>query len=177
MLIGMSERSQGRMIEQIAKALFAKEAADRVIACVMTNDRAHIHLDRLHPARPRQSHCRPQARRQHPCDQLAPGTGAGDFHVTVEDSFLGAVADALGVPQLHVVETGGDQYQQEREQWDDGNNVAGLEPGVVVAYERTPTSSQDAPGRSRGGRDRRLRAGKGPGRRALHDPPLLRGPL
>ena len=44
-LIGMSERSQGRMIEQIAKALFAKGAADRVIACVMTKDRAHMHLD------------------------------------------------------------------------------------------------------------------------------------
>ena len=27
-------------------------------------------------------------------------------------------------------------YQQEREQWDDGNNVVALEPGVVVAYER-----------------------------------------
>ena len=31
---------------------------------------------------------------------------------------------------------GGDSYQQEREQWDDGNNVVALEPGVVVAYER-----------------------------------------
>ena len=56
--------------------------------------------------------------------------------MTVEDNFLGAVADALGVPKLHVVETGGDAYQQEREQWDDGNNVVALEPGVVVAYER-----------------------------------------
>ena len=44
-LIGMSERSQGRMIEQIAKALFAEGAAERVIACVMTKDRAHMHLD------------------------------------------------------------------------------------------------------------------------------------
>ena len=40
-----------------------------------------------------------------------------------------AVADALGVPKLHVVATGGDAYQQEREQWDDGNNVVALEPG------------------------------------------------
>ena len=44
-LIGMSERTQGRMIEQIAKALFAKGAAERVIACVMGKDRAHMHLD------------------------------------------------------------------------------------------------------------------------------------
>jgi arginine deiminase len=54
----------------------------------------------------------------------------------VEDSFVGAAADALGVGELRMVETGGDEYQQEREQWDDGNNVVALEPGVVVAYER-----------------------------------------
>ena len=33
------------MIEQVAKALFAKGAAERVIAVVMTKDRAHMHLD------------------------------------------------------------------------------------------------------------------------------------
>ena len=53
-----------------------------------------------------------------------------------DKDLLSAVADALGVPKLHVVATGGDAYQQEREQWDDGNNVVALEPGVVVAYER-----------------------------------------
>ena len=31
---------------------------------------------------------------------------------------------------------GGDEYEAEREQWDDGNNVLALRPGVVVAYER-----------------------------------------
>ena len=41
-----------------------------------------------------------------------------------------------GSGKLHVVETGGDAYQQQREQWDDGNNVVALEPGAVVAYER-----------------------------------------
>jgi len=49
---------------------------------------------------------------------------------------LSAVADALKVPSLTVVKTGGDQYQMEREQWDDANNTIALEPGVVVSYER-----------------------------------------
>ena len=44
-LIGMSERTQARMIEMVAKALFEKGAAERVIAAVMTKDRAHMHLD------------------------------------------------------------------------------------------------------------------------------------
>ena len=67
---------------------------------------------------------------------LRPGTGGAKFHVTQEDDFLAAVADAMGVDKMQVVETGGDAYQQEREQWDDGNNVVAIEPGVVVAYER-----------------------------------------
>jgi arginine deiminase len=46
------------------------------------------------------------------------------------------MAKALGVPKMRVVETGGDSFEAEREQWDDGNNVVALEPGVIVAYER-----------------------------------------
>jgi arginine deiminase len=47
-----------------------------------------------------------------------------------------AMARALGVPEMPVVETGGDQFEAVREQRDDGNNLLALEPGVVVAYER-----------------------------------------
>jgi arginine deiminase len=136
-LIGMSERTQGRMIEQVAKALFAKGAAERVIACVMTKDRAHMHLDTVFTLLDRdKATAYPKVVPNIRAISLRPGSSEGDFHVTAEDDFIGAVADALGVNKLHVVETGGDEYQQEREQWDDGNNVVALEPGVVVAYER-----------------------------------------
>ena len=67
---------------------------------------------------------------------LRPGSKAGTLDVRPDKDFISAVTDALGVKKLHVVETGGDAYQQAREQWDDGNNVVALEPGVVVAYER-----------------------------------------
>jgi len=136
-LVGMSERSQGRMIEQIAKALFENEAADRVIACVMSKDRAHMHLDTVFTLLDRdKATAYPKVINDIRAVSLRPNTAPGDFHITVEDSFLGAVADALGIDKLQIVETGGDAYQQEREQWDDGNNVVALEPGVVVAYER-----------------------------------------
>ena len=136
-LIGMSERSQGRMIEQIAQALFDKGAATRVIAAVMTKDRAHMHLDTVFTLLDRdKATAYPKVVGNIKAISLRPGKRAGEFDVTVEKDFIGAVADALGIPKLHVVETGGDTYQQEREQWDDGNNVVALEPGVVVAYER-----------------------------------------
>ncbi|MFD7072866.1 arginine deiminase [Nocardioides sp. NPDC059952] len=136
-LIGMSERSQARMIEQIAAALFDKGAAERVIAAVMTKDRAHMHLDTVFTMLDRDKvTAYPRVVGGVRAISLRPGSNGQRFHVTEEDSFLGAVADAMGVPKLQVVETGGDAYQQEREQWDDGNNVVALEPGVVVAYER-----------------------------------------
>ena len=93
-------------------------------------------------------------------------------------SFLGAVADALGVAKLHVVETGGDAYQQEREQWDDGNNVVALEPGVVVAYERnTYTIAKMREAGVEVIEIAGLRARQGPRRRALHDLPDPPGPV
>ncbi len=136
-LIGLSERSQARMIEQIARALFDNGAADRVIAVVMTKDRAHMHLDTVFTMLDRDKvTLYPKVVEDVRAISLRPGAQSGEFHVTKEESFLGAVADSMGVDRLEVVPTGGDEYQQEREQWDDGNNVVALEPGVVVAYER-----------------------------------------
>jgi arginine deiminase len=136
-LIGMSERSQARMIEQVARALFAKGAAERVVAVVMTKDRAHMHLDTVFTMLDRDTvTVYPKVMGNVRAISLRPGLNGAAFHVTEETDFLSTVADALGVTELRVIETGGDAYQQEREQWDDGNNVVALEPGVVVAYER-----------------------------------------
>lgn len=134
-LVGMSERSQARMIEQLARALFAKGAAERVIVAVMTRDRAHMHLDTVFTMLDRDVvTLYPRVIDEVRVFSLRPGTEK--FHVTEEVGLLSAVADALGVPALRVVPTGGDVYTQEREQWDDGNNVVALAPGVVIAYER-----------------------------------------
>ena len=57
-------------------------------------------------------------------------------------AFVDVVAAVLGLKQLRVVETGGSIYDQERQQWDSGNNLVAIEPGVVVAYDRdTHTNS------------------------------------
>ncbi len=135
-LIGMSERTQGSMIEQVADALFTSGSAERVIACVMTKDRAHMHLDTVFTLLDRDKVTLfPKVVHQIRAISLRPGRKPGDFHVTREKGFLPAVEDALKV-KLTVVETGGDQYQSEREQWDDANNTVALEPGVVISYER-----------------------------------------
>jgi arginine deiminase len=125
------------MIEQIADALFTSGNAERVIACIMTKDRAHMHLDTVFTMLDRDKITMfPKVVNTIRAVSLRPGKKAGDFHITPEEDFLSAVANALKVTKLNVVETGGDQYQSEREQWDDANNTVAIEPGVVIAYER-----------------------------------------
>ena len=137
-LIGMSERSQARMIEQVARALFAKGAAERVIAVVMTKDRAHMHLDTVFTMLDRDTvTAYPQVMDNVRAISLRPGVNGGASSTSPRRRASSPRSPTPSAsPKLRVVETGGDAYQQEREQWDDGNNVVALEPGVVVAYER-----------------------------------------
>jgi arginine deiminase len=136
-LIGLSERTTGRMIEEIASRLFAAGAAERVIAAVMSKDRAHMHLDTVFTMLDRDTvTAYPSVVENMRAISLRPADKDGDFDVTVERDFLSAVANAVGTRKLNVVTTGGDRYQAEREQWDDANNTVALEPGVVISYER-----------------------------------------
>jgi arginine deiminase len=135
--IGMSERTTGQMIEKIALALFAKDAADRIVVAGMTRDRAHMHLDTVFTLLDRDCVTMfPKVVESITAYSVRRSDVKGELDVRRESSFLEAVSDALKVKKLRIIETGGDRWQAEREQWDDGNNVVALEPGVVVAYER-----------------------------------------
>jgi arginine deiminase len=108
-----------------------------VIVAAMTKDRAHMHLDTVFTMLDRDTvTLYPKVVDGIRAFSLRPGLDVDRFHVSEERGLLPAVADALGLADLRVVETGGDSYEQQREQWDDGNNVIALSPGVVIAYER-----------------------------------------
>ena len=84
--------------------------------------------------------------------------------------FTEVVAAALGLGSLRIVETGGTKYDSERQQWDSGNNLVAVEPGVVFAYDRnTQHQLAAAQGRRRGHHHRRRGTRPRPRRRALHD--------
>jgi arginine deiminase len=137
-LIGMGERTTSRAIMQIALALFEKKAAERVIACAMPKSRSAMHLDTVFTLCDSDlANVYEKVVREIRCFSLYPGEEAGSLQfVPDEKPFLDVVAGALGLARLRAVTTGGDWFQQEREQWDDGNNVVALEPGVVVSYDR-----------------------------------------
>ncbi|MEV5987774.1 arginine deiminase [Streptomyces sp. NPDC052051] len=138
-LMGMSERTSRQAITQVAAALFAAGAAEHVIVAGLPKLRSAMHLDTvftfadrdlvtLYPAimdGVRTFSLRPADR--------APGIVCADEGAR---PFVDVVAKALGLPGLRVVETGGDVYASERQQWDSGNNAVAVEPGVVFTYDR-----------------------------------------
>jgi arginine deiminase len=143
-LIGMSERTQARMIEQVARALFTKHAAERIIVARLSRDRAHVHLDTVFTMLDQDTvTVFPNVVNEMQAYSITPGNERSLFKVTKEESFLGAVADSLEVDRLEVIPTGGDEYQAAREQWDDGNNVVALRPGVVIAYNRNTCTNRN----------------------------------
>ena len=137
-LIGMGERTTPQGVGQLARRLLASGTVTRVIAALMPRDRSFMHLDTVF------TFCAPDLATLYPAVvdrlrtfSLRAGDAEGSLDVTEEAGhFTEVVQAAMGLKQLRLVATGGDSYEAEREQWDDGNNVVAVEPGVVIGYDR-----------------------------------------
>jgi arginine deiminase len=138
-LMGMSERTSRQAITQVAAALFANAAAERVVIAGMPKLRSAMHLDTVFTFADRDVvTLYPTIMDAVHTFSLRPSDRAPGVKVTDEGSkpFVDVVAESLGLSALRVIETGGDVYQSERQQWDSGNNAVALEPGVVFTYDR-----------------------------------------
>jgi arginine deiminase len=142
LLVGQGERSTARAVSILAQNLFAAGAARLVIGAQMPRERAAMHLDTVFTFCDRDvvTIYEPVVAQILPI--LFRPDGNGGVAATLSDrSFLDEVRDALGIEDLKIVTTAGDEFEAERTQWDDGNNVVALEPGVVVAYERNEATN------------------------------------
>ena len=137
-LVGMGERTTRQAVSQVARELFRAKTATRVIACLMPKSRAAMHLDTVFTFCDREVvTIYREVVDQIRCFSVYPADREGELEYREDKGhMLDVVKDALGLKKLNVLGTGGDAYQAEREQWDDGNNVVALAPGVVVAYDR-----------------------------------------
>lgn len=143
-LIGMGERSSRQAIGLLAQNLFKSGEVERIIVAGLPKSRAAMHLDTVF------SFCDydlvtiyPEVVQSIVPFSLRPDESKpGGIDLRHEPGgFLKVVAEALGLKELRVVETGGDIYASEREQWDDGNNVVALKPGVVIGYDRNVSTN------------------------------------
>jgi arginine deiminase len=134
-LVGMGERTRPAGVERLARALFETGSARQVIAVDMPAQRSTMHLDTVMTMVDRDAFTiYPDVRHSLVGYSLRPA--ASGVSAEREHDLFDAIARALEVPSLRLYETGGDRYEAQREQWDDGNNVLAVAPGVVVAYER-----------------------------------------
>src|SRR3954468_1032616 len=141
-LVGQGERSTARAVSILAQNLFAAGAARLVIGALMPRERAAMHLDTVFTFCNRDlvTIYEPVVNQILPVLYRTDGNGGIDVSLS-ERPFVDEVADALGLESLRVVPTGGDAFEAERNQWDDGNNVVALSPGVVVGYERNEATN------------------------------------
>jgi arginine deiminase len=123
----------------LAEALFATGAAERVLAFRIPKSRAAMHLDTVFTL------CGGdvvttfrEGADEVICYDIRPGEGRAplDFRRDPRPIF-DIVAEVLGYKSLQIVPTGGtSEEERSREQWNDGNNVLALRPGVVIGYDR-----------------------------------------
>ena len=137
-MIGMGERTTPQAVTWIARSLFRAGAAQQVLAVYLPKSRSYMHLDTVITMCDRDLVTLfPEVVYGARTWAIRPGESAEQLVIEEQNGTLPEVmAKALGVGKMRIVETGGDAFGAEREQWDDGNNVVALEPGVVVAYER-----------------------------------------
>ncbi|WP_058120239.1 arginine deiminase [Photobacterium kishitanii] len=142
-LIGMSERTTPQGVEALASNLFKHGQAKQVIAMELPKHRSCMHLDTV------MTHMREDTFSVYPevirkdvqCWSLT-GDAYGSVKAKEEKSFVNAIEKALGVNQLNLITTGGDNFEAEREQWNDANNVLTVSPGVVIGYERNTYTNE-----------------------------------
>ena len=137
-MIGMGERTSPQAVTMIARELFKAGSARLVLAVMLPRSRHYMHLDTVMTMVDRDAVTLfPEVVRGARVWSIRPGD---DPDLPVVEPFGGGVVDALkhalGLGEIRLIETGGDPFGSEREQWDDGNNLLCLEPGVVIAYDR-----------------------------------------
>lgn len=140
--VGVGERTTPAGVERFARQVFHAGLARTVLAVPITQERATMHLDTIctlvdvdkvvmypNVADSLQAYTVTLAEDTDDESTLR-------LDVSGAEPFLVAAAKAMGIDELHHIDTGLDPVTAEREQWDDGNNTLALAPRVAVAYER-----------------------------------------
>jgi arginine deiminase len=133
--VGTGERTTPAGVERLAHRALSRGLAHTVLAVPIAQERATMHLDTvctmvdvdavvMYPAM------------AGTLEALTMTWDGSELQVGPRRPFLAAAADAMGIAELRVIDTGLDPVTAEREQWDDGNNTLCIAPRTAVAYER-----------------------------------------
>jgi arginine deiminase len=143
--VGVGERTTPAGAERLARRLLGSGLAHTVLAVPIAQERATMHLDTICTMVDTDK----VVMYPNVADHLEAFTvralgGGEDLELRVSEArpFLRAAADAMGIAELRVIDTGLDPVTAEREQWDDGNNTLAIGPRLAVAYERNTQTNR-----------------------------------
>ena len=133
--------SQG--VEHLARGLFAAGSARRIVALLLPQHRAFMHLDTVMTMVDGETFTKYAGLNMLPSFTIEPGDNDMELRVVEHrpEEMHRVIAGALGLDDIRVLTPIQDVHSAEREQWDDGCNVLTVSPGVVIAYERNVTSN------------------------------------
>lgn len=142
-LVGISERTTPQAVELLAKRLFAAGSASRIVALLLPQRRAFMHLDTVMTMVDEETFTKYAGLSMLPSYTIEPGDTDMELRVIEHppEDMHRVIAGALGLDDIRVLTPIQDVHAAEREQWDDGCNVLTVSPGVVIAYERNVTSN------------------------------------
>ncbi len=141
--IGISQRTDARSIEILAKNIFGTTSYDEVLAFSIAENRKFMHLDTvftmvdydkftIHPEIEGDL-------------QVFSVTKDGEG-VKIEekvDTLENILAEALEIEKVELIRCGGgDPVIAAREQWNDGSNTLTIAPGVVLVYNRNTVTNK-----------------------------------
>ena len=148
LMVGMSERTTAMGVENLARGIFSRGGATKIIAIELPHSRAMMHLDTVMTMIDRDTFVMyPYLHTKLRSWTVLPATSASDpdepqeLEVVENADLFDTIGQTLGLAKVNVLKTNEDVRAAQREQWDDGNNFLAIEPGVIVGYERNLTTN------------------------------------
>ena len=136
-LVGIGERTTAQAVEGLSRWLLHGGAARTVIAAQLPSRRSFMHLDTVMTMVSQDTFVAyPGVVDEMRAWTIERGSDGEELVIVEQGHVFEPIAHTLGLEAVKVLTTGGDSWEAEREQWDDGNNVLAVRPGVVIAYER-----------------------------------------
>jgi arginine deiminase len=139
-LVGVGARTTAASVERLALDLTERHPSTELVVAVLPTQRATIHLDTVLTMVDRDTFTAyPNVAGSMPVFRVR--RARRGLRIDAETDLPTALARALGLATVRLVQTGGDHHVRDREQWDDANNVLAIAPGVVVAYDRNAATN------------------------------------
>lgn len=141
--VGISQRTDARSIEKLAKNLFEDSEFETVLAFLIANNRKFMHLDTVFTMVDYDKFTiHPEIEGGLKVFALTKGD-VGEVKIREKEAELEVIlAEALKVDKVQLIRCGGDDLvAAAREQWNDGSNTLTIAPGEVVVYERNEVTN------------------------------------